>query len=59
MDRRKAGDGQARGRQMADDRSMTVSNLLRLHVITSDKWVNTRGSISSKNYLTEKQISSV
>ena len=28
MDRGKAGDGQARGRQMADDRYLTVSNLL-------------------------------
>ena len=28
MDRGKAGDGQARGRQMADDKCLTVSNLL-------------------------------
>ena len=28
MDRSKAGNGQARGRQMADDRCLTVSNLL-------------------------------
>ena len=51
MDRCKAGDGQARGRQMAYDRCLIMSNLHskrhryagRLQVITADKWGKQQG----------------
>ena len=51
MYRCKAGDGQARGRQTADDRCLTVSNLhskkcryvSRLQVVTADKWGKQQG----------------